>query len=130
MIKKLDCWHEIEWILPRYETYAATWVSVQSIEEIWKLDTSDYIGPGGTGKSIDDRYQGVGIWFQNNRSIWTPVMCLDEIKRPSFTDGRHRFAWARDHQVEALQVVVPPDEQIEFRRLYGTPIRTSRWCSL
>jgi hypothetical protein len=43
-----------------------------------------------------------------------------------FSDGRHRFAWLRDHGVRALPVTVSPDIEVEVRRRFGTKSRISR----
>ena len=100
---------EIVWIVDRYETDPLVWVSVALIEEKWKLAVDDYIGPGGRGKAIENRYERVGMWLRKNGEIHAPIMCLDERGNPSFTDGRHRFAWvgksvlALVRKVEAVQ---------------------------
>lgn len=123
----MEIWHDIEWVVSRGENYPLVWVSVCLIEEKWRQDVSDYIGAGGSGKAIENRYQRVGMRFREGSQMHAPVMCLDECGRPSFTDGRHRFAWVRDHKAEAIQVVVPPEELQRFAFLYGTVLRRSRW---
>jgi hypothetical protein len=43
-----------------------------------------------------------------------------------FSDGRHRFAWLRDHGLLTLPVTVSPDIEVEVRRRFGTKSRISR----
>jgi hypothetical protein len=40
-----------------------------------------------------------------------------------FTNGRHRFAWMRDHGVEALPIACEPGEADDLRRRFGTAAR-------
>lgn len=60
--------------------------------------------------------------------VHMPHVCLYENKRfVSFTDGRHRFAWCRDHEVKFLPVsVATKKEEKKFKRLFGTESRCSR----
>lgn len=120
----MNSMQEIDWIPSPNETDIPILVSVPLIEEKWRLDVSYYIGPGGSGKPIEDRYQRIDVWLSENNQIWMPAMCLDENLNPSFTDGRHRFAWCRDHGINELKIVVPADEVEIFSRLYGAQSHT------
>lgn len=42
-----------------------------------------------------------------------------------FTDGRHRFAWLRDHGVVALPVTTDADLVERTMRVIGSPLRVS-----
>jgi hypothetical protein len=50
---------------------------------------------------------------------------LDDGGIITFTDGRHRVAWLRNHGVEALPVEVPPDQAATIQARLGTPCRES-----
>lgn len=43
-----------------------------------------------------------------------------------FTNGRHRFAWMRDHDVEALPIAYEPNEADDLWQRFGTELRVSR----
>ena len=43
-----------------------------------------------------------------------------------FTDGRHRFAWLRDHGLQALPVDVGAESDISFRARFETHLRAGR----
>jgi|GEM_PF-3490123 len=43
----------------------------------------------------------------------------------SFSDGRHRFAWLRDHGVQAMPVQVSSEQRQEFENLFGVSDRVS-----
>lgn len=121
-------WRKIDWILqnPSSDDYPV-WVSVQKLEQQWKIQSDEYIGIGGSGQSIDDRYKNIGVWLRSTPKIWMPTISLNGGDTPLFTDGRHRFAWIRDHHVEALLVAVPPEEAGEFKRFFGTALEVSSW---
>jgi hypothetical protein len=119
--------NSIDWVLPKGEIHTPVWASIKLIEERWRHVESDYITPGGGGRSIGNRYERVGEWVRSKGRLWTPVMCLDEADNPSFTDGRHRFAWVRDHQVKVLRIVVPSEQSDDFFRLYGSTAESSNW---
>ena len=55
------------------------------------------------------------------------MVCLDQDGEISFTDGRHRFAWLRDHGLKVLPVQVPPEKALLIEARFGT---TSRMSSL
>ncbi|WP_375234404.1 plasmid fertility inhibition factor family protein [Burkholderia pseudomallei] len=48
----------------------------------------------------------------------------------SFTDGRHRFAWLRDHGLRALPVEVDQDSVETCRTCFGTTERVGRFDSV
>jgi hypothetical protein len=85
----------------------------------------EYIGPGGTGRTIGDRYNRFGIWLQRGEPVWIPWVGLALDDQISFTDGRHRFAWLRDHGVTALPIDVDGDELARIEKRFGTSERAS-----
>ena len=44
----------------------------------------------------------------------------------SIHDGRHRFAWMRDHGAQALPIAAPIGEAREIRKLIGSKARICR----
>lgn len=74
---------------------------------------------------MPERYWGFGEWLAERRKVWMPDVGLSD-GHISFNDGRHRFAWLRDHGVRALPVTVSPRIEAEMERRFGTKSRTSR----
>lgn len=103
----------------------AVWVSVPKLHEAWRLDHDSYIGAGGSGAVIDDRYEDFGVWLASTCGcIELPEMAI-EGGVVSFSDGRHRFAWLRDHGVQAMPVQVSPEQAQEFQERFGVVERVS-----
>ena len=50
-------------------------------------------------------------------------MVLADDGEVSFTDGRHTFAWLRDHGPTAVAVQVPPDQAKDVKRRFGVSVR-------
>lgn len=100
----------------------AVWISVARADRLWKLD-DDYIGPGGTGAALGNRYANVGRWVAARQPMWLSLITLTE-GMISFTDGRHRFAWMRDHGAEALPISASNPEDV--RRALGVKNRVCR----
>ena len=101
------------------------WVSVARLDASWKKHTSTYIGPGGTGPAIGDRYSRFGIYLQSCKAVWIPLVGLECDGEIGFTDGRHRFAWLRDHGVTSMPINVDPDVAEVIRKRFGTAERVS-----
>jgi hypothetical protein len=83
----------------------------------------DYIPPG------ECFYHPFGDWLQesaNKERAHMPHIGL-YYGYISFADGRHRFAWCRDHCVTAMPVSVPSRAQlIKITSLFGSASRTCR----
>jgi 8-oxo-dGTP pyrophosphatase MutT (NUDIX family) len=106
------------------------WVDVGKLDAAWRASSGDfYIGPGGTGAAIGDRYADFGDFVATGRAI--------EASRVSYTawndgvtfgDGRHRFAWLRDHGERAVALAVPREQVDLFIERYGPdlPVRRRR----
>ncbi len=101
------------------------WVSVKKIDRSWRKDVGFHIGCGGTKHAIAGRYRRFGRWIRRREPIWMPAVCLGD-EDIAFTDGRHRFAWLRDHGVRFLPVQVPPEEANAIRERFGAAIRKSK----
>lgn len=120
---------EIHWIsvplpkgVPPDET---VWISVAKFEASWKRNRAQYIGPGGSGPAIGDRYEKFGAWLDRGEAaVEIPWVGLDQ-GEIAFTNGRHRYAWLRDHGVKSMPVDVDPAIADEMRRRFGTTEDTS-----
>lgn len=54
-----------------------------------------------------------------------PAVGIDDDGSVGFTDGRHRFAWLRDHGVHSMPVQVSADQAAEIESRFGTTDKTS-----
>ena len=121
-------WRIINWILQKPEfDDIPVWVCVHKLEQSWQYLNGEYIGFGGTGRAIAGRYERIGIMLRSTPDMWMPAICLDSNGSPNFTDGRHRFAWIRDHKVQTLPVAVPPEQLEEFALRFGVAEQVSKW---
>ncbi|MFJ1254092.1 hypothetical protein [Cupriavidus sp. CuC1] len=102
--------------------YPVIWISVAALEAEWRK-TGDYISAGGVGSKHGGRYEHFGEFFSNAEFVFMPTVCLDDERRVSFTDGRHRFAWLRDRGLRSLPIAVPPDQAASFEARFGTSDR-------
>lgn len=98
------------------------WISVAVLDMAWRV-SDEYVGNWGAGSLHGDRYSKFGLWVVGAPFVDVPVLCLDEYGVPSFTDGRHRFAWLRDHGLRGLPIEVPPDQAGAFDVRFGTAVR-------
>lgn len=100
------------------------WISVPKIEASWKKNRAQYIGPGGSGPSIGDRYRKFGVWLERGDAVWILWVGFEN-GEVAFTDGRHRYAWLRDHGVQSMPVDVDPAIAEEMQRRFETEERAS-----
>jgi hypothetical protein len=119
--------NEIRWTpVPRpkhVDPDETVWISVIKLDASWTKN-SQYIGPGGSGPAIGDRYQKFGIWLERGEPVWIPWVGLED-GEVCFTDGRHRFAWFRDHGVKSMPIDVDPAIAYEIRKRFGAIGRSS-----
>lgn len=105
---------------------SVVWISIEKLDAAWKHDTDAYIGTRGTGAAIENRYEQFGKWLlATGEPVELPAVGLDDDGSVGFTDGRHRFAWLRDHGVHSMRVQVPADQAAEIELRFGTGDRTS-----
>lgn len=97
------------------------WVDIERANESWRRETGYYLrrgAPNGTAGLIEH------LGF---RRIPMPHVCVDEVGRFTFTDGRHRFGWFRDRGVKAIPVTVATKGEADLvRRRFGSRRRAVR----
>ncbi len=118
-------------IWEKFEPFGPTgevkvWLDVEKADEAWKSDFSFYIGSGGAGNAIGDRYEKVGKHLSIARKLWMPFVTTENGVL-TFGDGRHRFSWLRDHGAKAIAAMVPPDQANAIRRTLGTSLRLTEY---
>lgn len=122
---------DIQWVEPRQARAALSsgsetvvWVDVAKIDEMWKLDRSFYVGPEGSGEgAIKGRYPRFDMWMADRQPVEMSEISLGYRGVPGFGNGRHRFAWMRDHGAKAVPVVTPVADLEEFKARYGTDLQ-------
>ena len=104
------------------------WISVAKLDASWRHDVGFYLGKyaTGPGNAQPYSYNRFGEWLAKpHPTVWMPHVALDADGNITFSDGRHRFAWLRDHGVRVLPVTVSPEIEAEVRRRFGTKGRRS-----
>jgi hypothetical protein len=105
------------------EPDAVVWLDVARVEKSFSLDINFYVGIDGTRAGQPSRYEKIGRHIESGAAIWMPQLCLTGADEISFTDGRHRFAWVRDHGAIALPVATDPAQADQLAALFGSPLR-------
>ena len=83
-------------------------VDVVKVDVAWQ-QSELYISNGGGWAGDPERYEKFGKWMERKEPIQIASLGLfDEVIE--FNDGRHRFAWLRDHGVKIMTVHVDPDK--------------------
>ena len=111
---------------PQWDDVVAVGVDVLALDSSWQRD-SDYVQPQGFN-GLGDRYAEFGEWLSKaTEPIWMPTISYSEATdwHVAFTDGRHRFAWLRDHGVKTLPVATDPGEVVNLKERFGTSSRVS-----
>ena len=109
----------------RYYGDRVIWIDMQLFEASWRHDP-DYVGYGGLN-GIEGRYEQFGQWLDARfpGPVWMPEVGLGDDEFVGFSDGRHRFAWLRDHGVRSLPMATSRDEIAKLTLRFGTKSRTS-----
>lgn len=109
---------------------AIVWINVLKLDLAWKNDIAFYIGKRGHGKT-KHKYDAFANWItmaiENKLPIKSPhINCQNANNgKVEFTNGRHRFAWLRDHGVKSLPVTTDPTEAIDIQKRFGTRSKRS-----
>jgi hypothetical protein len=108
----------IRWAIerPEEEDGVRVWVSVSKVDRYWSRDSGYYLGPETCKK--EPLYWRFDEWIKTHREVWMPVLSLVE-HRISFTNGRHRFAWFRDHGLKEMPVITDRGYGATLRRAVG-----------
>ena len=108
------------------ESDIVLWISVAKIEKNWRKSSDEYIGPGGSSNAKPGAYDGFARWVQKGYPVGMPEISYFN-GQVEFNNGRHRFAFFRDHGMLAMQVQVDPAVIEIFTRLFSTTERISSW---
>jgi hypothetical protein len=84
-------------------------IDVNKFDQAFAREREAYIGRGGTGNSIRDRYQRFVAFLKANDTIEASTISVGENGRVDFINGRHRYAVMRDLGVKVMPVVITAD---------------------
>ncbi len=115
---------KIRWV-KQWPDLRVVWVNISKLDAAWQLDGVYYV-PAGAPKSRH-RYDKFAGWIATRPSkVMMPMVTALEDGRVSFTDGRHRFAWFRDHGAKFMPVGTGPCAVAALAKLCGTKSRICR----
>lgn len=75
-----------------------------------------YVGPNGTG-GIGNRYARFGDWLDGANFVTVPDVSITSAGTINFDNGRHRYAWMRDHGAVRVPVAMDGDSLERAREL-------------
>jgi hypothetical protein len=109
-----------------YLKYRTIWIDVRKLDAILQqVEPHNYVGFRGQN-GIDGKYAGFEEFMTSGKPVSMPTLARNEGGNISLYNGRHRFAWMRDHGARALPVNTPPKDATEIRRVVGTKVRVCR----
>ncbi|MBS0538580.1 MAG: hypothetical protein JSR47_07485 [Proteobacteria bacterium] len=104
------------------------WIDVAKLDAAWSEDSSYYLGSDvrtWPSSGMPYRYKRFGEWLAGScAEIRMSFAGLDG-GWLSFSDGRHRFAWLRDHGVDVLPIEASRATVRKFADRFGTAKRRS-----
>jgi hypothetical protein len=108
------------------------WINISKLDAMLAVRPSEYVGFAGEN-GIIGKYAGVDDFVRSkNEALYMPTAGIHSPEGGAghrivyILDGRHRFAWMRDHDAEALPVSAPTEEAQEITKLVGTKLRVCR----
>jgi hypothetical protein len=116
--------------------YVAAWIDVRKLDALLPLASNMWHVRFAGENGIAGKYTGVDKFVRSHKSTKLFLMPEAKIERACkehpdrdiiyIFNGRHRFAWMRDHGAEALPVAVLKSEASEIAQLVGTDARVCR----
>jgi hypothetical protein len=102
------------------------WVDVGKLDAAWwQARPNYYVRRGNTLHVKPGSYENAGKRITSGYEIGMSILGLGVDGQITFIDGRHRFAWVRDHGILAIPILVEEREVSFFGERYGTPLRRS-----
>jgi hypothetical protein len=77
-------------------------VNTDKFDEGFKRNSGQYIGEGGKGNSISDRYEKIGEFLKKAPSMEASDAHVRENGLVDFGNGRHRYAYLRDRGLKKI----------------------------
>lgn len=117
------------------QNYVPVWIDVRKLDALLPLASNMHHVRFAGENGIFRKYSGVDKFVRSHERT-AILMPNAEIERACeahpdrdivyIFDGRHRFAWMRDHRAQALPVAVRRGEASEVIQLVGTDARLCR----
>ena len=107
----------------RYDASRFVLASVDRVDEAWRASDQErgfYVGVGGEGSNQPGKYDAARREVAAGH--WTPPSVSfvgDDRTKVAFSDGRHRFAAARDLGRRSVLLEVEPEQAAAFREKFG-----------
>lgn len=98
------------------------WVDVSKANICWQKD--DFYIPEGAPEHRG-KYERFGLWLCSaSCKVEMAHVSIGRGGSISFTNGRHRFAWMRDHGAKALPFTIWRGQATRLAKLAGTNLRS------
>jgi hypothetical protein len=91
-------------------------VDVAKFDQAFQKDSNFYIGQDGVG-GIGKRYAAFGKWIEANNVLAASSVAIAQDGSVSFNNGRHRYAYLRDHGFTKMPIAMDQDS-IKLARKY------------
>jgi hypothetical protein len=124
--------HLIQSKLDRMSGHKVVIVDVAKFDQAWSQDYGFYLPPGGRGSNYIPLYHKDNPDYNRYDRVQEEVPKFKESGRdfemstvglkgniPTFTDGRHRFAYFRDKGIKHLPISVSKANAIKMKKLFG-----------
>lgn len=85
-------------------------------EQRFSENESFYVGGNGAG-GIGSRYDRFGEWLTEAEFLTIPDVSISKSGTIMFGNGRHRYAWMRDHGVSRIPVAMDAESLERARKL-------------
>lgn len=107
------------------------WIDVRKLDESWRsAEPERYLAPG-SGNRETFQYLRAAVAGESGPILRMPRLGFSDQERPKqrvcFVDGRHRFAFVRDHGGAAMPVAVAREDFLGVLNLFASEAKT---CTL
>jgi len=100
---------------------AVVWVDLARADAIWQLDNL-YIPAGAPDHR--PKHEKFESWLiKATERVEMAHVAVSEGNSLSFTNGRHRFAWMRDHSAQAVPFTIWKGQARRLAKLVGTSLK-------
>jgi 2'-5' RNA ligase/GNAT superfamily N-acetyltransferase len=93
-------------------------IDTAAFDTAFQRETGFYLSEGGGPNAIHDRYTRFGDFIAEHDSIESSEVTINANGKVGFTNGRHRYAWLRDHGVANIPVSMD-EESIAHAKRHG-----------
>ena len=94
------------------------YVNTDKFENAFKKDQTSYIGKGGTENAIGKRYENIGNFLKDAKSMNASQADVKSNGTIIFGDGRHRFSFLRDQGLSKIPISMDA-ESIKNAKKFG-----------